>query len=83
MLDVWRLAQDAHRALDPLINNAHELAKAGDLTRAADQMAAILRTIDSSPEAEAAVARYDKVKRMIEIDAGIRLRQMHTTGAQS
>jgi hypothetical protein len=83
MLDAWRLAQDVGRCLAPLIDNAHELAKSGDLIRAADDMAALLASNSSDQDAiTAAIARYGKVKRMIEIDAGIRIRAMHTTGAQ-
>jgi len=83
MLDTWRLAQDVRRCLGPLVDNAHELAKSGDLIRATDEIVALVQAGEPTGAAmEAAIARYGRVKRMIEIEAGIRLRQMHTTGEQ-
>ncbi|HZZ23189.1 MAG TPA: hypothetical protein VFE60_11715 [Roseiarcus sp.] len=83
MLEIDQLAENVSRFLKPLLADAHELAKSGDLIRAADDMAALLASSSSDQDAiTAAIDRYGKVKRMIEIEAGIRVRQMHTTGAQ-
>ncbi len=83
-IEVDQLAENVARYLGPLVADSHELAKTGDLVRAADEVVALVQAGDSAGVAmNAAIARYGKVKRMIEIEAGIRLRAMHTTGAAS
>jgi hypothetical protein len=75
-----RSAENLSYLLKPLVDDLHELAKAGDLIRAADELETII--LANSPvgaATAAAIGRYRTVKRMIEIEAGIRLRKMTTS----
>src|SRR5271169_303317 len=72
MLEVDQLAENVGRYLKPLLADAHELAKGGDLVRAADELIALIqpllatRLIDgpSGAEIRAAIDKYSVVKRM-------------------
>lgn len=90
MCEGYRLAEQVNLNLTPLLENVHELAKAGDLQRAADKVIALYEAllkqhpIESSAQDEikAALEQYAGVKRMIAFEAAKRIRTLHTTGAQ-
>jgi len=77
------------RYLGPLADNAHELAKAGDMARVAGEMAGLLQSVLDGgvlnrDATRAAVERYSAVRHMIRFESELRLRQMTTDpGAQS
>jgi hypothetical protein len=88
LLTMNQVFENVERGLRPLLNNIHELNKSGDLIRAVDALIDRIlpllaaRVIDGR-EAEAinlTIGKVQSVKRMIEIEAGQRLRRMHTTG---
>lgn len=89
-LMIDQLAENVSRALMPLLGDAHELAKFGDLTRAVDGLLGLVQPllatkVIAGPTADAirtAIGKISSVRRMIEIEAGQRLAQMRTTGAE-
>ena len=72
------------RYLRPLADAAHERTKIADLIQVADEMAALLASSNPARDTiQTAIDRYTAVKRMIDIEAGIRLRSARMPGAQS
>jgi hypothetical protein len=75
------------RNLSPLLVNIHELNKAGDLSRSVDELIALLKrqlageTVPAE-EIGLVIGKAETTKRMIEIEAGRRLRQMRIGGGQ-
>ncbi len=74
----------------PLLGEAHELAKAGDIIRAIDGLLGLVQPllatrVIAGPTADSireAIDRYQSARRLIEIEAGRRLARMRTTGAE-
>ena len=89
LLQLDQISENVHRHLLPLLENVHELNKSGDYHRAVEKLIQrvepLLARIDEPGEVKAvqeAIADIARVQRMIEIEAGTRLRRMKTTGAQ-
>ena len=85
LLDVKRVHDTMQRGLSPLLDNIHELNKAGDLLLSNDELVALLKRqlageILAAEEIGLAVNKAETTKRMIEIEAGRRLRRMKTGG---
>ena len=84
---IAQVHENLERGLLPLLGNIHELAKFGDLIRATEALILLIQPLViagtiGGPDAEAikhAVAGIQTITKMIEREAGQRLRRMHTT----